>query len=267
MSDPRDFFSLDVGDGPEGGEADPIRRAKNLAKRDLPKRFYKDVAVETVDGGFRVTLDGRAMKTPAKRPLVVPTAALADVIAAEWRGQGSEIDPGTMPVTRLANSVVDGVVDRMVEVAEDAAKYAGTDLICYRAEQPERLVERQTALWDPILDWAEEALGARFLVADGIMHVAQDAEALMAVRRAFGAYGPWALAGLHTVTTLTGSALVALALARGRLDADAAWEAAHVDEHWSFEVWGRDAEAEARLAHRRTEFDAAVSVRAVERRV
>lgn len=259
MSDLRDLFSFDPDDLPEGAEPDPVKRARVHAKRDLPKRFYTEVAIEPgAGGGFRVVLDGRGMKTPAKRPFEVPRAAIAEAVAAEWRAQVAHIDAGTMPVTRLANSVIDGVVDRADEVAADAAKYAATDLVCYRAESPERLVERQSALWDPILDAIEDAFGARFLVAEGIVHVAQDPEALAAVGRAVASFEPWALAGLHSITTLTGSVLIALAHAQGRIDAEAAWAAAHVDEHWNFEVWGRDEEAERRLAYRRTEFDAAV---------
>ncbi|MDK9694872.1 MAG: ATPase [Siculibacillus sp.] len=241
-------------------EPDPVKRAQAAMRKDLPKRFWKEVSVEAVaTGGFRVLLDGRGIKTPGKRDLVPPRADLAEAIAAEWRRQRVHVDPGTMPHTRLANSVIDGVSERFAEVADDAAKYAATDLVCYRAEGPERLVERQTAAWDPLLDWIEETCGARLLVAEGIVHVRQDGEGLAALRRRLSSWDPWRLAGFHTATTLTGSFVVALALAEGRVDRDAAWALAHLDEDWNAELWGRDDEAVRRLAFRRVEFDAAAA--------
>lgn len=239
-------------------EPDPVKRAQSAMRKDLPKRFWTEVSLAAApDGGHRLLLDGRSLKTPGKRELVVPRADLAEAIAEEWRGQKTHLDPGTMPLTRIANSVLDGVVDRFDEVADDAAKYAGTDLVCYRADAPARLVARQSEGWDPLLDWIEEHHGARLLVAEGIVHVAQDAEALAALRAAIAGFDPWRLAGFHTVTTLTGSFVVALALALGRLDRDGAWALAHLDENWNAELWGRDDEAERRLAFRRIEFDAA----------
>ena len=241
-------------------DPDPVKRARAAMRKDLPKRFWKEVSVEAAgDRGFRILLDGRAVKTPAKRDLVAPRADLAEAIAAEWRAQETHVDPATMPLTRLANSVIDGVVDRFDEVADDAARYAATDLVCYRAEAPERLVERQSDAWDPLLDWVEETCGARLLVAEGIVHVGQDGEALAALRGRLTTWTPWRLAGFHTATTLTGSFVVALALAEGRLDRDTAWALAHLDEAWNAELWGRDDEAERRLAHRRIEFDAAAT--------
>ena len=236
---------------------DPIQRARAAQKRDLPKRFWKEVAVEPVDGGFRILLDGRAVKTPGKRELRLASAEVAEGVAAEWRAQESHLDPATMPMTRIANSVVDAVVDRRDEVAADAVRYAGTDLLCYRAEGPERLVERQTARWDPLLDWIDETHGARLLVAEGIVHVAQDVEALARLRARVDGLDVWALAALHVLTTLTGSFVLALALVEARLTRDETWSLAHLDEDWNAELWGRDAEAEARLVHRRSEFDAA----------
>ena len=204
-------------------------------------------------------LDGKPVMTPAKRGLVLPRPDLAEAIAIEWQRQGSHIDPATMPMTRLANSVIDGVADRREEVLEDLIAYAGTDLLCYRAESPERLVEQQGALWDPILDWADEALGARFLVAEGIVHVAQDPEAVARVRAAIAPADDFALGALHAITTLTGSALIAAALRLGHLDASAAWAAGALEDLWSLDVWGHDEEAAARLERRRGEFDAAVA--------
>ncbi|WP_333824056.1 ATP12 family chaperone protein [Pinisolibacter sp.] len=241
-------------------DPDPISRTRAAMRKDLPKRFWKEVAIEPVaGGGSRVLLDGRPVKTPGKRELVLPRADLAEAIAAEWRAQDTHVDPGTMPLTRLANSVIDGVTQRFDEVADDAAKYAATDLVCYRADAPERLVERQTAGWDPLLDWVEDTYGARLLVAEGIVHVGQDGEALATLRGVLTTWDSWRLAGFHTATTLTGSFVVALALAEGRLDRDTAWALAHLDENWNAELWGRDPEAEMRLGFRRIEFDAAAA--------
>ena len=238
---------------------DPVKRAQAAMKRDLPKRFWTEVSVgETGEGGFRILLDGRPVKTPGRRDLVLPNARVAEAVAEEWRAQTTHLDPTTMPLTRIVNSVVDAVVDRRDEVAADAVNYAGTDLLCYRAEAPERLVARQSAAWDPLLDWIDEAHGARLLVAEGVVHVTQDSDALDALRRRADALDVWTLAGLHVVTTLTGSFVVALALVEGRLEPDDAWTIAHLDEAWNAELWGADHEAEARLAHRRAEFDAAV---------
>ena len=236
---------------------DPVERARAAQKRALPKRFWSEVSLGEADGGHRILLDGRPVKTPAKRDLLVPSRAVAEAVAAEWRAQETHLDPATMPLTRIANAVLDHVAAAAVDVADDAARYAGTDLVCYRADGPERLVARQAAAWDPLLDWIDETYGARLLVAEGVMHVAQDRDALDALRASLARLDPWALAGLHVLTTLTGSFVIALALLEGRLDRAAAWETAHVDDLWNAEVWGRDDGAEARLAHRRIEFDAA----------
>lgn len=236
---------------------DPVKRARAAMKRDLPRRFWREVTVEQAGEGFRILLDGRPVKTPGKRELWLPTPALAEAVAAEWRAQETHLDPATMPVTRIANSVIDAVTDRRGEVAEDAVKYAGSDLLCYRADGPDRLVARQCEGWDPLLDWIEETHGVRLLVAEGVMHVAQDGDALRALRAHVDALDPWTLAALHVSTTLTGSFVIALALIERRLTPDAAWDLAHLDETWNAELWGRDVEAEARLVHRRREFDAA----------
>lgn len=255
----RDLLWYDPSTPPDAPsfEPDPVKRAQAAMRRDLPRRFWKDVALDSTVKGHHVLLDGRPVKTPGKRALVLPKIELAEAVAEEWRAQETFLDPATMPLTRLANSVVDGVADRFAEVADDAAKYAGTDLVCYRAESPDRLVERQTAGWDPLLDWIEDTHGARLLVAEGIVHVAQDGEALARLRAVLDGFDAWRLAGFHTLTTLTGSFVVALAIAEGRLSPDEGWRIAHLDEDWNAELWGRDEEAEKRLAFRRVEFDAA----------
>ena len=236
---------------------DPVKIIQDSLKPELPKRFYKDASVEERGGRFRIVLDGRGVKTPKKRDLELPTRALAQAIADEWAAQGERIDPATMPLTRIANSAIDAVADHMAEVAADIQAFAGNDLICYRAEGPAALIERQNAAWNPILIWAGEALGADFLVGEGVIPIEQPSRAVAAVGDALKGADPFQLTCLHVMTTLTGSALLALAHARGRLTLDEAWAAAHVDEVWQAEQWGWDAEAQARERYRKQEFSAA----------
>ena len=242
-------------------DPDPVRRAQIQMKRPLPKRFYKEVSVDRTDEGYRILLDGRPVRTPAKKLLAVPTQAIAERLKAEWDGQGEEIDPAKMPVTRLVNTAVDGVADNRAAVFEEIVRFAGTDLLCYRADAPAGLVDRQQGGWDPVIRWAADAKGARFILVEGVMHQEQPAPAIEAFSSALSAYrDPLALACLHTVTTLTGSALLALALAEGAIDADKAWSLAHVDEDWQIEHWGTDEEAFRRRELRRAEMDVAASV-------
>ena len=187
----------------------------------------------------------------------MPTKALAEAIAGEWEAQREHIDPAGMPLTRLANSAIDGVRVHQAEVRADIVKYAASDLLCYRASEPELLVRRQAEVWDPVLAWARDALGARFEVADGIMPVTQPEAARSAIAGALEGFDAFSLAALHVMTTLTGSALLALAHARGHLSAEAAWAAAHVDEDWQIGRWGEDAEAAARRRRRWSEMQAA----------
>jgi len=238
---------------------DPIEAARRAMRPPLPRRFYGEAGVEEAESGFRVVLDGRPVRTPARGFLVAPSRRLAEAIAAEWDAQRESIDPSTMPVTRLANSIIDGVVMAPAPVAADIAKYLGSDLLFYRADGPQRLVERQARLWDPVLAWAGDALGARFVLAQGVVHAAQPESAITAARAAIPDH-PWRLGALHAITTLTGSAILALALLHVRLSTDEAWEAAHVDEDWNMEQWGRDEVALARRAARRAEMGAAVTV-------
>jgi chaperone required for assembly of F1-ATPase len=221
------------------------------------KRIYKAVTVAPEGSAYRILLDGRPARTPARAALAVPTQALADALAAEWEAQGDHIDPATMPLTRLVNTAIDGVTGRQAEVRADIAKYAGNDLVCYRAGEPEGLVRRQAELWDPVLSWSRQTLGAAFQAGEGLMPVAQPAPATAAVAQALESLDPFALTALHAMATLTGSALLALARARGHLTADAAWAAAHVDEDWQIAKWGEDAEAAARRRRRWAEMQAA----------
>ena len=241
-----------------GNGAKAVRKAS--AARPLPKRFYAAVTIAGPDAtlaAYRILLDGKGMRTPAKAVLAVPTRALAEAIAAEWAAQGQHIDPATMPLTRLVNSALDGVRGREAAVREDIAKFAGSDLLCYRAGEPEALALAQAAVWDPILAWSRQALGAHFVVAEGIMPVEQPQAAKAAVARALADYEAFALTALHVMTTLTGSALLALAHAHGRLGIEEAWAAAHVDEDWQIGRWGEDAEAAARRQRRWGEMQAA----------
>lgn len=251
----RELFEEAAGQSPP----DPRESARASARTPLRKRFYKEVAVAEAEGGFGITLDGKPIRTPSGRQVVIPSRALADAVAAEWAAQGEAIDPVTMPLTRIANSVVEGVVDRVALVADDLAKYFETDLLFYRAGHPEGLVAREAAHWDPVLFWAGEALGAHFILSEGVMHVKQPDEALRAARAALPG-DPWSVAALHIVTTLTGSALLALALAHRVRDACEVWAAAHVDEDWNADQWGVDEEAAARRATRLRDFEAAVAV-------
>jgi chaperone required for assembly of F1-ATPase len=231
---------------------------KATPARPLPKRFYAAVTVAGTDaGGLRVLLDGKTVRTPAKAVLAVPARALAEAIAAEWEAQGEHIDPATLPLTRLVNSAIDGVQGREAAVRDDIAKYAASDLLCYRATGPEPLVRRQSEVWDPVLAWSREELGASFVVGEGITPVAQPEAATAALARALAAYDAFALAALHVMTTLMGSGLLALAHARGRLGVEAAWAAAHVDEDWQIGTWGEDGEANARRQRRWLEMQSA----------
>ncbi len=231
----------------------PVIRAQKLMQTPLPKRFYTRVEVAEVEDGFAVHLDGRPVKTPARNLLVLPTSDAAQIVADEFRVQEEHVDPVKMPATRLVNTAIDGIALDPQAVLEDILRFAGTDLLCYRADTPQELVARQTAQWDPLIDWAE-TLGARFALAEGVMHVEQPREALTA----FGVHlsefrEPIALACLHTMTTLTGSAIIALAIAKQEITADHGWSVAHIDEDWTTEQWGEDAEATARRKTRHAE--------------
>jgi len=251
----RELFDEVAGKSP----LDPEEAVRRTTRGPRRTRFYAHAGVVDSSGGFAITLDDKPIRTPSGRPLVAPTRPIADGIAAEWNAQQEIIDPLTMPLTRFANSVVDAVVDRVEAVADDIAKYLGSDLLFYRAGHPEALVAREAAAWDPVLFWAADALGAHFILAEGIVHVRQPDSAIAAARGALPA-DPWSVAALHVVTTLTGSALLALALLHGVLDQDQVWAAAHVDEDWNIAQWGVDQEVAARRAARLIDFGAAVSI-------
>jgi chaperone required for assembly of F1-ATPase len=239
--------------------ANPIVAARRGVRQKAQRRFYSKAATTTTAEGHVVQLDDKTVRTPAHRILAAPTLALAQAIAAEWDAQNEVVDPATMPLTRLANVIIDGVTDLPNPVAAEIEKYLASDLIFYRAHAPVELRERQARHWDPILAWSRDALGAQFKIGEGIVHVAQSEAALNAVGAAIPT-DPWRLGALHTVTTLTGSALLALAMLRSGLSAEAVWQAAHIDEDWNMEKWGQDEIALKSRSLRFAEFQAAAMV-------
>lgn len=234
------------------------KRLKAHASRPLPKRFYKEAAVTGTGPPFGIALDGRPLRTPMKAPLALPTRALAEAVAREWAAQGEFIDPRSMPLTRLSNTAIDRVATDPQRIAGDVAAYAGSDLVCYRADEPEGLVARQSEVWDPIVAWAEGLLGGRFILAAGVVYRPQSEALLEVLRRRLLSRDAFALTALHEISSLTGSALVALAVAEGKLGREDAWSAVHLDEDWQISQWGEDTEAQARRAARKADFDAAV---------
>src|SRR5215472_15782476 len=251
----RDFFTRNVQDPP----IDPVEARRRATRPQRARRLYASAAVGEDDKGFAVLLDGRPAKTPAQQPLVAPTRALAEAIATEWANQHDVVDPAHMPLTRLSNSIIDGVAKAPAPVAAQVAAYLDSDLLCYRADAPQGLVARQAAHWDPIIAWAREVVGAPFTISQGVTFVAQPEEARCQARAAIPE-DPWRLGAVHAITTLTGSALLALAVLRRRLGADEAWRAAHVDEDWNMQLWGRDQMALERRAFRFDEMRAAATL-------
>ncbi|MDX6805147.1 ATP12 family chaperone protein [Terrihabitans rhizophilus] len=239
---------------------DAMAMAKRLMRPELAKRFYKSADIQPAEAGYAVVLDGRGVRTPGRNPVVTPWESLSQALAAEWNAQVDVINPSTMPLSRIVNSAIDGVARDSGAVRAEVVKYSGSDLICYRAEGPERLVARQAEAWDPILSWAERQLGSRFVLAQGVVFISQPPETSAAMDRALADLDTFRLAAVNVVTTLTGSALIALALLHGHLTLAEAWGAAHVDEDWNNELWGADEEAEVRRARRFEELRAAGSI-------
>jgi chaperone required for assembly of F1-ATPase len=206
------------------------------------KRFYKETAVDQGDGGHRILLDGRPMRTPAKAVLVVPTRALAEAIAAEWGAvpDKADINVSHLPLTRLAATGLDRVTSQRARVIEDTAKYAGSDMLCYRASEPETLVKRQQATWQPLLDWAHERYGARLVIVEGLAFVEQPADAVARLGEAVATHSDLGLSALYNLTHISGSLIVALAVAEGHLAAADAFAAAQLDELYQIERWGED---------------------------
>lgn len=218
------------------------------------KRFWTDVSVTEADCGYGVMLDARRVMTPGKIPLTLPSRAMAEAVAAEWAAQNGEIAPLTMPVTRAANSAIERVTPQRAAVAAMLAAYAETDLICHRAAAPAELVARQAAAWDPLIAWADQALGAPLTVTTGVLPATQPASSLSSLARRVAALGPFQLTGLHDLVTISGSLILGLATTAGRLTPEAAWDISRIDEDWQIAQWGHDDEAAQMAAHKRTDF-------------
>lgn len=224
------------------------------------KRFYTEVTASPKRGGYAILLDDKPVRTPARVPLLVPTEPLAGAIVAEWAAQVDTIKPANMPLTGLANAAIDRVAPNPVHFAAELARYAATELLCYRAEGPAPLVARQAATWDPQLAWATARYDVVFRVTAGIIHVAQPPATLARLDRAFAAFDPFRLAALHPVVTICGSAVIGLAVAEARLDAAEAWAAGQLDEIWQAEQWGEDPLAIASREERQRGLAAAVAM-------
>ncbi len=207
------------------------------------KRFWTDVVAEPCDGGFEVRLDGRPVKTPAKKALIVPTSQMADRVIAEWDAQEKTVDPATMPWTQSANAAIDKVALQRAEVSDYLAGYAETDLLCYRADGPEALVDRQASAWDPMLAWAAETYGARLAVTSGVMPVEQSQSDLDRLAARMRSMSNFQLTGFHDLVTLSGSFILGLSATEPKTEADRIWSLSRVDELWQIEQWGEDEEA------------------------
>jgi chaperone required for assembly of F1-ATPase len=243
---------------------DPFARARGNADHRLPRRFFKEVGIEERKRRFCLLLDGKQAHTPRRHRLCFESRALAELVAVEWQRQTDHLDPATMPVTKIVHSGLDFVAGDRRAVQADIVRYAGSDLLCYRASAPPPLVRAQAAAWDPVLDWLRATIGAHFILAEGIVFVAQPEWALDRVRDAIGIFeDSIALAALAAMTTLSGSALLALAVAYGRLSANEAWNIAHVDEYFQESQWGTDVQAQNRRTGQLVEMAAAGQILAL----
>lgn len=218
------------------------------------RRFWSEVEVHEVPGGYAVALDGKPIRTPARAPLTLPTRALAGMVAAEWAAQQGTVKPATMPATRAANAAIDKTRGQQAEVAALIAAYGGTDLVCYRADHPPGLVARQAAAWDPLLDWAQARYGVPLAVTQGVMPAPQPAATLARLAREVAALDPFRLTAFHDLVALPGSLVIGLAAAEGAFAPTALWQAARADEQWQIDHWGPDPEAEQAAAARAEAF-------------
>ncbi|MEP3346734.1 MAG: ATP12 family protein [Litoreibacter sp.] len=215
------------------------------------KRFWKATTADKVDGGYTVHLDGRPVRTPAKTLVVVPTQSMADAMRDEWEAQDEKIDPLTMPVTRAANAALDKVSTQHAEVVEMLAAYGDSDLLCYRADSPEALVAQQATGWDPLIDWAATELKAPLKLRTGIMHEPQDPQSIQVLQALVAELDPFRLTAFHDLVAITGSLILGLAITRGRLDAQTAWDLSRIDEEWQIAQWGRDEDADAQAGKKK----------------
>jgi chaperone required for assembly of F1-ATPase len=237
-------------------EEERIKRlSRDTYKRPLLKRFYKSVEVSDALG---ILLDGRAIKTPLKKPLVMPSRAMAEAVAEEWQAQVEVVNPALMPVTKLANTAIDRATSERASVVDEIVQYAGSDLVCYWADRPPQLVQLQRQHWQPVLDWAAESLDATFKTASGISHVEQDEAAMQAIRNTAERLDEWNLTAMFLLTTMLGSALISLRMQSAASSADAAWAAANVDEDYQISQWGEDWEAKIRRESRAREYQGMV---------
>lgn len=240
---------------------DGYGRAQHLNKVELPKRFYKDVGVAPVDGGFAVTLDGRQVRTPGRKiPIVVPVASIATAMAEEWAGQGEFIDPATMPMVRLINSAVESGEEMIPAFRDEVIKFAGSDLMLYRAESPLELVSEQEVVWDNALVTLARHFGVSFQPTIGIIHQSQPKATLDRLAEVLESENLLTMTALVSITGLTGSGLLAIGLLHRLFSPDLVWKSAHIDEDFQISQWGEDEEAAERRARRRVELDTAVAV-------
>lgn len=221
--------------------------------KPLPRRFYKQVSLSENLG---IRLDGRAVRTRSKAEMLLPSRALAEAVAEEWRAQVDVIDPATMPLTKYANTAIDRAGSQSEAIRQDILSYAANDLVCYRVDAPSELASRQAEMWDPVVAWAEQRTQHRWQITSGLKHVEQPAAALDTLQNLIPT-DSFSLVGCHGLTTLSGSALLALMLLEGAISVETAWQAANIEEHWQAEQWGEDAEALARSSGRKAEFQAA----------
>jgi chaperone required for assembly of F1-ATPase len=224
------------------------------------KRFWKSASVVAADDHWGVTLDGKPVRTPARTALAVPTAALAGAIAAEWNRQGETVDPRAMPLTGLANAAIDRVAPDTVHFADSLALFVENELLAYRADYPPSLLAHQAVQWDPWLAWARQRYDIDFTIVTGIMHQPQPPATLVRITAAYRAFDAFRLAALHPVVTISGSAILGLAVAESAVDAATAWAIGHLDELWQAEQWGKDPLAESGHAARQADLDAAVAM-------
>lgn len=240
------------------GDVGPGKANRERDLQRFPKKFYEQASIEEAENGYSIALDGKPVKTPGKQILMLPGKLSAQMLADEWNEAEEVINPLKMPATRLANTAIDGITNEMQAVMEDITRYSSSDLLCYRAANPQGLVEKQQAHWDPILDWMQSEYGATFEIGEGIAFVTQPKETIAIFGSALKKYAdPFKLASIHTFTSISGSALIALALAEEHLDQEAAWNATHVDEDWNISQWGEDFEAQERRNQRWIDFSKA----------
>lgn len=239
---------------------DGYGRAQKHARQELPKRFYKEVGVGSVGEGFAVTLDGRTPRTPGQKPVVVPSRQLAEAMAAEWAAQKEFIDPATMPTVRLVNAAIEAGEERAQALRDEVVKYAGSDMLLYRADTPRELVAEQERVWDAALVTIARHFGVSFQPTIGVLHQEQPAATLARLAEALKGEALVPLVAMVSITGITGSGLLTLALRHGLMTPEEVWLAAHVDEDHNIRLWGEVAEAVERREQRRRDYDAAVAV-------